>query len=216
MQIIAGRFSRRAMLVGAIASIPAIAGAVAAPAIATTVDTHPDAELIRLDAEMGEAHARKEASLKVESETYFKCAELHPPQPGKWQDPEMPADITAYIIAHPFNKPKDDPEEVRAYFKACEDSKAAHDASREAWLEEVEAINRKGGLKEAELAYEACLDKAWEIGRLIFATPANTLHGMMIKLRTADRLELPVDAENNEALASIAADIRRLAVGGAS
>ncbi|WP_141245788.1 hypothetical protein [Mesorhizobium sp. WSM3862] len=73
--------------------------------------------------------------MKVENETYAKCAELHPPHPGDWTDLEMPANVTEYIIAH-LNKPKDDPPEVRAYFQAHKNSRAAHDASRDVWLEE--------------------------------------------------------------------------------
>ncbi|OBQ94406.1 hypothetical protein [Mesorhizobium sp. AA23] len=204
--IITGRFSRRAMLVGAVASIPAIAGAVAAPAV------HPDALLFRLDAEMAEANAWKEAACKLEKETYDRCAELHPPHPGEWKDnSEMPDDVLAYIIAHPFNRPKDDPPEVRAYFDAIKESKAAHNALRDAWLEEVQAINRRGGFCDAERAYEARLDEVWEIGKRIFDTPANILAGMMIKLRAGDRLE-----DHDDAFASVADDIRRMVEGGAA
>lgn len=216
-KLITGRFSRRAMLVGAVAAVPAIAGAVSAPAEmhGRLPAEHPDAELFRLDLEMAEAQARKEEALKVESETYSKCRELHPPEMGGWQDLEMPADVLAYVTAQPFANPKNDPEEVRAYWQARKESRKAHQALQEARLEQVEAINRQGGLTAAELAYEARFEEAWEIGKRIFDTPANTLDGMMIKLRTADRLELPIGAEDNEALASIAADIKRL-VGGAS
>ncbi|RWD97940.1 hypothetical protein [Mesorhizobium sp.] len=77
-------------------------------------------------------------------------------------------------------------------------------------------INRKGGLTAAELAYEACFDELWEIGESIFATPANTLDGMMVKIRASDRLELEKLDGENQAFASIAADIRRMTEGGAA
>ena len=57
---------------------------------------------------------------------------------------------------------------------------------------------------------EAC-DQEWEIGMRIFTVPAHTIDGMMVKLRANDRLGLEDFANANEAHASIAADIHRMA-----
>ncbi|WP_127295859.1 hypothetical protein [Mesorhizobium sp. M7A.F.Ca.US.011.01.1.1] len=59
-----------------------------------------------------------------------------------------------------------------------------------------------------------CSKAMWVIGHRIFAIPAHTLEGMAVKLRASDSLGLD-DFPDNEAFASIAADIRRIAAGGA-
>jgi hypothetical protein len=67
-------------------------------------------------------------------------------------------------------------------------------------------------LGAAEDAFDARADELSKIGRRIFATPANTLEGMVVKLRAVDRMD-PQSLPDG-AFLSIAADIRRLAGAG--
>ena len=222
LQIIAGRFSRRSLLLGAAASVPAMGAATAALALPTATLSpaapaeHPDAALFALDQEMEEAHAAMQLAYRVVTEIDRKVEKLYPPEPAKWEEPLMPdhlldmlGDMPLGTIRHP-NLDKQ-PEPLRERDKACDEQKAAHQALREAYLEQVEAINREGGLNAAEDAFDALSSEHWEIGQRIFETPAHTLEGMEIKLRAADRLDLRTFAEDGNAFSSIAADIKRLA-----
>jgi hypothetical protein len=68
----------------------------------------------------------------------------------------------------------------------------------------------------AEDAEVAHVGEFWDLGDEIFATPACTLEGVVVKLRVADRMNLQRLADENEGLMSVAADIRRLAAGATS
>lgn len=81
----------------------------------------------------------------------------------------------------------------------------------------MKAIDRESGLHAADDAFDARCGDVWDIGDRIFATPAYTLEGIVIKLRAADRKGEPsFNAEDGDAIPSIVADIRRLAAAGAT
>jgi len=173
---------------------------------------HPDTALFALDREMEEAHARMEQASKVQDEVYRRCTELYPPEPPKWEDPRMSDHLREFIRRHPLAETGERAE----YHRARAEKRAAWQASQEAYLEQVEAIDREGGLYPADEAYDARVQELWDIGDRIFATPANTLEGMAIKLRAADRMGMQGLTDANKPFLSIAADIRRLAAGGVS
>ncbi|WP_214471054.1 hypothetical protein [Mesorhizobium sp. dw_380] len=214
---ITGRFSRR-LLLGAFAAAPAMA---ATAALAATIPAapaeHPDAELFRLDCEMEEAQARMEQASKVEKKIYRKCAKLYPPKPAEWEEPRMPDDVmeafAAATIGDTWNNKL--PTIWTAWNKEVTAQRSAWKALKEAHAEKVDAINREGGLYAVDDASDARFAEVGQVGKRIFATPAHTLDGMVIKLRASDRLSLE-DFPDNEAFVSIAADIRRLAQGAKS
>lgn len=211
---IIGRFSRRALL-GAIAAIPAMATtATFAAAVPTPPADHPDTELFRLDQEMAEAHAKMERASNVQDEVNRQCEESYPPEPPQWVEPKMSDQLREFIRLHPLSEGLGERAE---YHKARAEKRAAWKATQEAYLAKVEAINRAGGLYPADEAYDATVEALWDIGDRIFATPAYTLEGIVIKLRAADRKGEPYfNAEDGDAIPSIVADIRRIATFGAT
>lgn len=76
----------------------------------------------------------------------------------------------------------------------------------------LRALDAQGAKDQAlEDEWEAGRGKLWDIGGRIYATPAKTLAGIMVKLRTNDLLWDQVDYPDDQVFVSIAADIRRLA-----
>lgn len=220
MQIVTGRFSRRAMLVGAVASIPAIAGAVGAPA------EHPDSELIRLDAEMDALQARSDAlgrELAQIENLAEEAAGPKPVNPNDWKGPTTPDDIkamkTAWLDkARPLSVEEGRaacPPEVRAWLDACQDERDRVKAEWDDYGKRRAMHEKLLGIEEKEAEDQEQSEAVWQLGMRIFETPAHTFEGLAIKIRAGERLNLD-DFNENEALASIAADIRRLAVGRAS
>ncbi|MDG4908144.1 hypothetical protein P9228_17080 [Mesorhizobium sp. WSM4898] len=226
MQIITGRFSRRAMLVGAIASIPTIAGAVAAPAISNAADVHPDAELFRLDAEMDALQARSDQigrDLAQIEEMAEEAAGPRPINPSDWKCASQPDDIREMKAAW-LDKARHlsveegralCPVRVREWLDAWQDERDRVQAAWDSYSKRRFAHAQRLGLSAKEEEDDACAADEWEIGQRILATPASTLAGIAVKLRTSDRLGLD-DFPKNEALASISADIRRMVEGGAA
>lgn len=221
---IVGRFSRRAMLVGAVASIPAIAGAVAAPAVSTD-DIHPDSELIRLDAEMDSLQARSDQigrDLAQIEEMAEEAAGPRPINPSDWKCAPQPDDIremkTAWLDKARHLSVEEGralcPVRVREWLDAWQDERDRVQAAWDSYSKRRFAHAQRLGLSAKEEEDDACAADEWEIGQRILATPASTLAGIAVKLRTSDRLGLD-DFPKNEALASIVADIRRMAEGGA-
>ncbi len=77
-------------------------------------------------------------------------------------------------------------------------------------MAEREELSRKFKLDALEEVFETRVDELYKIGDRILATPANSLEGILVKLRAADQMDCNHAADNN-ALIAIAADIRRLA-----
>lgn len=101
-------------------------------------------------------------------------------------------------------------------FALDKEMEAAHERMTQAGEVCSEICDRTGGdivpeSEAAEEVFSARVDDLWEIGRRIFASPANTFEGLAVKLRAGDRLLLEDFADENEAVVSIAADINRLA-----
>ena len=222
-----GRFSRRVLL-GAIAAVPATAALATPPKVfpdfGAAPAEHPDAALFALDREMEEARANLAKASKAQDEIYQRCEDLYPPRPAEWEEPKMPDHIQEMVMAMTFGDvarhPEKEPIAYREWHKWRDGEKAAWRAQQEAYLKQVETIEREGGLYIADEAYDARLDEVWQVGRRIFATPASTLEGMAIKLHTSNKLNsLDIvldDLSEDKAFLSIAADIRRLAAGDVS
>lgn len=197
----------------ALAATSTIAGKASAAPIAAPAE-HPDAELFRLDKEMDKATAAMNRALKAARRIDRKCDKLFPPEPPKWKEPDIPEDaraafhaMTVEDMVHNRSGIYDD------WCKEVEKQRAAHEALRASHLAKVDEIQREFGADAAEEAFDDSVSALYAVGRRIFATPAHTLEGLLIKLRVVDNLDLQHAAEN-DALVSIAADIRRLADGG--
>ncbi|TIM51233.1 MAG: hypothetical protein E5Y69_06630 [Mesorhizobium sp.] len=92
-----------------------------------------------------------------------------------------------------------------------DEQRAANKAIQDAYLDKVDEINRESGVDVAEEAFNARVDELYKIGDRIIATPANTLEGILVKLRAVDMMDFASFADENAVFLSIAADIRRLA-----
>ncbi|MER8810431.1 hypothetical protein [Mesorhizobium australicum] len=224
MHIITGRFSRRAMLIGAIATISAAGAAVAAPAVSTVVDIHPDAELLRLDVEMEATLVRSDQlghDLARIEEMAANAVGSRPLHPSAWESPPMPDDITAMRKALILKIVADGggditmPAPVREWQRATTEAKAQVMAAWEEYEKRCSRHQRLLGYDAKEAEDEECSASLWDIGQRIFAMPANTVEGLAVKLRASDRLGLD-NFPDNEAFQSIAVDIRRQMEGGAS
>ncbi|TIW48112.1 MAG: hypothetical protein E5V72_08650 [Mesorhizobium sp.] len=104
----------------------------------------------------------------------------------------------------------EEPEPVRAWREEIKREKAQVQAAWEEWSALRDERNREHNYDALEEAFNAVCSEEWEIGMRICAIPANTLEGMMVKLRVSDRLGLEDFEDPNEAFLSIAADIKRL------
>jgi hypothetical protein len=154
-----GRFSRRALL-GAIASVPAMAAATAAVASISPAAAaeHPDAELFLLEQEMEKAFAEMNLAGKSASEIGEKCEELYPPRPPKWERPSTPDHILDMIANMTWRDQLDEEKQpgcVRAWHKEVDEQKAANEALHDAYRARVEEIKREGGIDAAEDAFDA-------------------------------------------------------------
>ncbi|TIP22799.1 MAG: hypothetical protein E5X67_35870 [Mesorhizobium sp.] len=196
----------------ALAATSAIAGKASAAPIDAAPAEHPDAALFRLDQEMEEAYSQMNRASEVCSKVSRKCEKLYPPRPPAWEDPDMPDHLHEMNLDRRIRDEM--PEPIRAWLKERREQRAANGALQEAFSAKWAEINREGGLDAAEDAFNVRSNELWELGLRIFATPANTLEGMVVKLRAADRMDLQSFADENEGFLSIAADIRRLASGG--
>ncbi|WP_192362817.1 hypothetical protein [Mesorhizobium mediterraneum] len=208
--------NRRRMLLGLAAASTAAAAITVASAAGCAPAEHPDAELFRLEQEMEAAHARMNQQAKVCERIDRKCDKLFPPNPPKWEEPDMPEDVRVAFQAMTVKDmgTNNRPAIYAAWSNEVKEQKAANNGLHQAYHAKWEEINRESGLDAAEDAFGVRNNELWELGLRIFATPANTLEGMVVKLRAADRMDLQSFADENEGFLSIAADIRRLASGG--
>ncbi|RWQ21599.1 hypothetical protein [Mesorhizobium sp.] len=208
--------NRRRMLLGLAAASTAAAAITVASAAGCAPAEHPDAALFRLDQEMEEAYSQMNRAAKVCKRVSRKCEKLYPPRPPKWEEPDMPEDVR---VAFQAMTVKDmgtinRPAIYAAWSNEVKEQKAANNGLQDAYSAKWKEINREGGLDAAEDAFDVRSNELWELGLRIFATPANTLEGMVVKLRAAVRMDLQSFADENDGFLSIAADIRRLASGG--
>ncbi|MER9870835.1 hypothetical protein NKJ35_27280 [Mesorhizobium sp. M0136] len=200
--------NRRQVLHSLAASSAAAAALVAAIPAARAAE-HPDADLFWLDQEMVEAEAQMNRANKACCRVGRKADKLYPPQPAAWKERRMPDDLhemTGGMLVRDLAFPEKQPAPLRDFHRAREEQRAAHRALQEAFVIKVAEINREAGVDAAEAAYSARSAEFYQVGDRILAMPANTLAGIIVKLRAADK----IDAKS-EALISIAADIRRLA-----
>lgn len=215
---IIGRFSRRALL-GAIASLPAVAGATAAFAL-PTVSAHPDAELLRLGAEMELLQVRSDEigqELGQIVDMAEEAAGPRPLHPSDWKYPSSPDEIRKMDSAALKKMMAGDndvvlPKPAREWHRAAREAKAGVQTAWDAYDKRHNEHERLLGVHAKEDEDLECSKSMWELGQRIFTMPADTLQGMAVKLRASDMLGLD-DFPNNEGFASIAADIRRLAGG---
>ncbi|MER9631758.1 hypothetical protein [Mesorhizobium sp. M0296] len=200
--------NRRQVLHSLAASSAAAAALVAAIPAAPAAE-HPDADLFWLDQEMAEAETQMNLANKACCRAGKIADKLYPPQPAAWAEPRMPDhvhEMVASMLVRDLAIPEKQPAPLRDFHRARDQQRAAQRALQDAFLDKVDEINRQAGVDAAEAAYRARSAEFYKVGDRILATPANTLAGIIVKLRAADK----IDAKS-EALISIAADIRRLA-----
>ncbi|MER8581729.1 hypothetical protein NKG95_24070 [Mesorhizobium sp. M1423] len=203
--------NRRQVLRSLAASSAVAATLVTIPAASAA--EHPDADLFWLDQEMAEAEAQMNRANEACCRIGRKVDKLYPPQPAGWEEPRMPDDLhemTGGMLVRDLALPEKQPAPLRDFYKSREEQRAAHRALQEAFLDKVDEINREAGVDAAEAAYRARSAEFYKVGDRILATPANTLEGIVVKLRAADKLGR-CNSDENDAFISIAADIRRLA-----
>ncbi|TPN45324.1 hypothetical protein FJ976_24120 [Mesorhizobium sp. B1-1-9] len=208
----AANVSRRLALLGGLSAAAALAvmpRAHAAPA------EHPDAELFRLDKEMDKAAAAMKEALRACRRLDKKCAKLYPPAPANWEEPRIPEDAREAFATATIGDTWGGklPPIYAAWRKGVGEQRTAYEALRIAHRAKVDDIQREVGADAAEEAFEASISAQYDVAGRILALPANTLAGVLVKLRMADTMDLQSACEN-DALVSIAADIRRLATVG--
>jgi hypothetical protein len=206
--------NRRVMFAGMAASL-------AASTIPAEPAEHPDADLLAFDKEMEAAHARMTRAMNAVNRAdrkAEKAARPRPIYPGEWKRPELPDHLREMYNAAIENVRFGDiakrnwkPEAIRAWDEAVKKEKTHVQATWDEYHAKHDEQSRLFGCEAKQDALDACLNDLWEIGRRIFATPANTFEGMAVKLRAGDWLELEDFGDENEAFVSIAADIKRLA-----
>ncbi|RUV87981.1 hypothetical protein EOA75_24825 [Mesorhizobium sp. M1A.F.Ca.IN.022.07.1.1] len=227
---------RRALLASSAAATAALAVVVSAQeahagetptsgALTARIGEHPDAELFRLESEMEVASARLkkiERSQSRKSKKAEKAAGPRPLHPHDWKAPAMPDDLSeihqsALQKATVADLKHDQwrPAPVAAWQEQVDRERDLVKAEWDRFCERLAEQNRLLGYNVEEAEFNAACDHEWQIGMSIFAVPAHTIDGMMVKLRASDTLRLEDFANANEAYASIAADIRRLAGEGA-
>ncbi|RWK76261.1 hypothetical protein [Mesorhizobium sp.] len=187
---------------------------------------HPDAELLALDKEMEEAHSRMETASESNSALSDKIEALLPPRPlhpTDWKSRPMPAHLKQLwdealknVLFVDAAKGDWQPEPVSAWHDANDREKAQIQAAWEEWSALRDERYREHNYEAMEEAFNGLSGEEWEIGRRIFAISAHTLEGMAVKIRAGERLGLENLADPSEAYLSIAADIKRLAEGGAA
>lgn len=223
--------NRRSMLTG----IAAVSVAGGATVLAATINTraasvtqqtiveveNPDTVLFRLEKEMKAIHARM-------NRAYGRCSQINvevvklvgvePPHPMHWRTPAMPSDIREMhnealqrVRFSDFAKYDEwQPGPVKAWYQEIEEKKGRAKAAWDEFSKQKKEQYRLHGYVAAETAANALNDDLWDIGRRIFATPASTFEGLMVKVRAGDRLGLDDFADTNEAFLSITKDIKRL------
>lgn len=209
----------------ALAATSATLGKASAAPIDAALSEHPDAELFRLDQEMEEAHARMERASEANSRVSDKIEALLPPRPlnpSKWKSPPMPAHLKQQwddglknVLFADIAKRDWQSEPVRAWFEAIDREKAQVQASWDEWSALRDERYRERNYDALEEAFNACVSEVDEFTKRICSIPAHTFEGMAVKLRAHVRSGGEIEKEemylDDYALASIAADIRRLA-----
>lgn len=218
----AANVSRRIALLGGLSAAAALA---VIPKVHAAPADHPDAELFRLERDLEAAHARREKASEVNCRIAAEIAASLPPRPlhpSDWHSPSMPAELremhdAALQTATFAEVAKYDtwkPEPVRAWHEAVGRERDEVKATWEEWAALSNERHRERDYDALEDHHTALLDEGWDIGMRICKVPAQSLEGMMVKIRVSDLLTLEDFGDANEAFASIAADIRRLAVAG--
>ena len=222
---------RRSLLRGMVA----VSAAGGATLLAATVTAHaasitqedaleavsPDAALLQLDKEMRAIHARMNRAYRRCSQIAAevdKAVGIQPPHPMDWKTPAMPSDISEMhdkalqqVKFSEFTKYDEwQPSPVRAWYQRIEEKKGRTKAAWDKFLKQKKEQYRLHGYEAAEVAANTLNNNLWQIGRRIFATPASTFEGLMVKIQAGDRLGLDDFADINEAFLSITKDIKRL------
>jgi hypothetical protein len=188
----------------ALKGVAALAVATVAPA--TAIAATSDAELFRLEARLNKAWAAWKATddpVNKAEKRYFATTDRTP-----FVEEEMPPDLDAMFlgltIAEHAKMPASHP--IKAWFQAAADRRAAWNAEREA----ADATAREAsGLDDAEAIRDAAWETVREITNAIFDTPADTLAGVMVKVRADEAYS--IDEADHEGFASIVADLRGIA-----
>lgn len=216
---ILGRFSRRALL-GVIASVPALAVATASsrsksqtlqlenemPAAAVE---QPDAELFQIETKFNSAYAIYEDVADKVGEIEERVFRLKPPKPAKLPGThEIKA--TFWEMARGIDpNGTDDSWLAHPAAVAWRENDRESRQRLEAWQAECEEIIRKSGLREAEEERDRLMSTAGDIAESLLDKRAQTLAGMLVKLRVHQCWTF----DEYEILDTLTADIKAMAGG---
>jgi hypothetical protein len=195
--------SRRAVLAG-VAAVPALS----LPAIALGYE--PDAKLLALgrefeakDAEVKQANKR----LHEADDRYQAVRPVRPvmPEPPQW----YLGAIRSLTVSQATVIPEDHP--IKVWERENEEHRRV---MLDAYDAEWDKAGKESGYEEAEAEWEGLLDELWAIGKAIFALPAHTPAGLLLKVRVAEGLEIEPDSDDGitKAWNSLVGDIRAKAV----
>jgi hypothetical protein len=189
--------SRRSAL-AALGSVAAAAPAIALPACTG------DERLFALERELLAACSRWKKALdamgQAESQYFDMCPELPERTPPR-EYLELYRTITVGQLAilaedHP----------LKVWDREIDE---AHETRMQAYRAEEQRVSAETGVDAARAECDDQGDRAWDIARTIWDTPASSVAGLLVKVRAAELVH-PGDTVD-EAHDAIAADIRALA-----
>jgi hypothetical protein len=191
--------SRRAVLAG-IAATPALT----VPALAD----HPDAQLFALYRKLTEAIARRDNlsdACSVASDRAQAIKATMPPLPDEPEPPSEFAQIWTHEPGRVFDMlSADHPLKIWERNTAAE-----RQALYAQQYERRHFVNERAGVTAAEAAFNNAVAESNDIGAAICEINAQTINGVLVKIKTCEALDFADDPE--EFWTSIAADIRRIA-----
>lgn len=200
-----GRFSRRAIL-GALA-IGSTTAAVLVVAPHADAAGDVDAELFRIEAEVNAAYAIYEDAADKVGEIEERVNRVKQPRP-----PKLPG--TDEIKAAFWDMARGvDPDKIDDSWLAHPAAVAWRENDRQlterfkAWQAECDEITRKSGLREAEDERDRTMNALNDIAEPLLDMRAQTLAGMLVKLRVHERWTF----DEFEILESLTADIKAMA-----
>lgn len=204
---ILGRFSRRAFLGALTVGSTAAAALVVAPQADAAADV--DAELFQIETKFNAAYAIYEDVADKVGEIEERVFRLKPPKPAKLPGThEIKA--TFWEMARGIDpNGTDDSWLAHPAAVAWRENDRESRQRLEAWQAECEEIIRKSGLREAEEERDRLMSTAGDIAESLLDKRAQTLAGMLVKLRVHQCWTF----DEYEILDTLTADIKAMAGG---
>lgn len=167
----------------------------------TEASDKADAELLGLEAEFSASYDRFDAATERRSEIEARVLAAEPPKPI---EPPMPKELDDALLGLTIEEIRDGRHPV---CQATARHREEYRHSVDAWRTACEAIARDHGLPAAEAEQNRTMFEAADAADTVLDTPAQSLVGIMVKLRVHECWTF----EPEDLLASIAADIGKMA-----